>query len=536
MRLSKFVVWFSVCLALAVKTLAQSGSASDSLRVDALLEAAKSELQKGKQARAMELAKDAHRLAPDRFEANFLLGLACAEAFQYAEAEPYLSRAVELAPKRVDARMKLAAVSLKLGKSQQARNALETSLSLLNDALKANPDSAEAIEALAMAHLIFGEWEEVEQAIQKLYALRSPLAFDLSKRIEAAQAQAKAEIRYLKAVQRVRKKDAQLCFNVASAYLYLKDFPNAIEWFKKTLELKPDYAAAHRNLAMIYLREKKFDEAVAAFKEAIKLAPSDSPEIVGSLAGLGNALLSLSMLEKAIDAFEMAIRYGEQVQPRPQTELAQAHYGLGVALLQFERSIETKLLAKPLYQRLDAMESPSLFEKPPRLRRYDAIIGALKNAIALKPDFADAYVALGFAYFSVGDARNAAYAYRETIRLKPDYAEAYNALAIAYAEQGYFDSAAQTLESAIKLKPDFLDARASLGRIYERQERWRDALAQYKFILERDDDNADAHFRAGMIYARLKEPFLASRHYQTLKRLNPSLASRLYAAIQEPLR
>ncbi|MFN3638869.1 MAG: tetratricopeptide repeat protein [Chloroherpetonaceae bacterium] len=536
MRLSKYIALVLCTIWLVLSATAQAGSMNDSLRVKALLESAKLELQKGRQARAIEFAQEAQRLAPNEFEANFLLGVAFSEAFQYSDAEPFFLRAVELAPKNVEAQMKLASVSLKLGKSQEARNALETSLSLLNAILRTNPDSAEVIENVGLAYLIFGEWEEVEEAIKKLYALRSPLAFDLSKRIEALQTQAKAEIRYLKAVQRVRKKDAQLCFNIANAYLYLKDFPNAMEWFKKTVELKPDYAAAHRNMAMIYTREKKFDDAIPAFKEAIKHTRSDSPEMVGLFVGLGNCFLNLSMLEKAIEAFETAIRYGNDLATPPQTELAYAHYGLGVALLQFERSIETKLLAKPLYQRLDAMESHSLFEKPPKLRRYDAILNAFKSATTYKSDFADAYMTMGIAYLGIGDARNASYAYREVVRLKPDYAEAYNALAIAYAEQGYFEAAAQTLESAIKLKPDFIDAHTSLGRVYERLERWRDALMCYKTILQLDENNADAHFHAGMIYVRLKESFLASKHYFALKRLNPALASRLYLAIQEPLR
>ena len=536
MRLSKFSMMALCVILLSPNAVMQASAISDSLRVKSLLELAKSELQKGKQLRAIEFAKEAHRLLPNQFEPNFLLGFAFAEAFEYSEAESFLLRAVELAPKNVEARMKLASVSLKLGKQQQARNALEQSLALLNAVLKMNPDSAEVIESVGLAYLIFGEWEEVEAALQKLYDLRSPLAFDLSKRIEALQTQAKAEIRYLKAVQRVRKKDAQICFNIANAYLYLKDFLNAIEWFRKTIELKPDYAAAHRNLAMIYTREKKYDDAIPAFKEAIKYTSSDSPEIVGLFAGLGNVFLNLSMLEKAIEAFEAAIRYGNDLAVQPQTELAYSHYGLGVALLQFERTIETRLLAKPLYQRLDAMESRSLFEKPPKLRRYDAILTAFKNAVAFKPDFADAYMTMGIAYLGIGDARNASYAYREVVRLKPDYAEAYNALAIAYAEQGYFDSAAQTLESAIKLKPDFVEAHTSLGRVYERLERWRDALLCYKAVLQLDENNSDAHFHAGMIYVRLKENFLASQHYVALKRLNPTLASRLYLALQESLR
>jgi len=534
MRLSK---WIALCaLWLSLSSGVRAASTQDSLRVSALLKSAQSELQKGRQARAVELAQEAHRLSPNRFDTNFLLGVSFSESFQYSEAEPFLLRAIELETTHVEAHMKLASVSLKLGKQQQARNALETALSLLNRILKTNPDSAEVIESVGLAYLIFGEWEEVEAALQKLYDLRSPLAFDLSKRIEALQTQAKAEIRYLKAVQRVRKKDAQICFNIANAYLYLKDFPNAIEWFRKTIELKPDYAAAHRNLAMIYTREKKYDDAIPAFKEAIKYTSSDSPEIVGLFAGLGNVFLNLSMLEKAIEAFETAIRYGDNLTTKPQLEMAYSHYGLGVALLQFERSIETRLLAKPLYQRLDAMESYSLFEKPPKLRRYDAILTAFKNAVAFKPDFADAYMTMGIAYLGIGDARNASYAYREVVRLKPDYAEAYNALAIAYAEQGYFDSAAQTLESAIKLKPDFVEAHTSLGRVYERLERWRDALLCYKAVLQLDENNSDAHFHAGMIYVRLKENFLASQHYVALKRLNPTLASRLYLALQESLR
>lgn len=536
MRLSKYTAFALCALLLVLHSAIKASSNDDSLRVRALIETAKSELQKGRQARAVELAQEAHRLSPNDFDTNFLLGIAFSEAFQYSDAEPFLARAVELAPRHVDARMKLASVSLKLGKQQEARNALEDLLSLLNSILKTNPDSAEAIESVGLAYLIFGEWEEVEAAIQKLYALRSPLAFDLSKRIEALQTQAKAEIRYLKAVQRVRKKDAQLCFNIANAHLYLKEFPSAIEWFKKTIELKPNYAAAHRNLAMIYMREKKFDDAIAAFKEAINHTSIESPEIVGLFIGLGNAFLNLSMLEKAIEAFETAIRHVADLAVQPQTELAYAHYGLGVALLQFERSIETKLLAKPLYQRLDALESRSLFEKPPKLRRYDAILNAFKTATTYKPDFADAYMTLGIAYFGIGDARNASYAYREVVRLKPDYADAYNALAIAYAEQGYFDAAAQTLESAIKLKPDFIEAHTSLGRVYERLERWREALMCYKTVLQLDENNIDAHFHAGMIYVRLKETFLASKHYFALKRLSPALASRLYLAMQEPLR
>jgi Flp pilus assembly protein TadD len=73
MRLSK---WIALCaLWLSLSSGVRAASTQDSLRVSALLKSAQSELQKGRQARAVELAQEAHRLSPNRFDTNFLLGV-----------------------------------------------------------------------------------------------------------------------------------------------------------------------------------------------------------------------------------------------------------------------------------------------------------------------------------------------------------------------------------------------------------------------------------------------------------------------------
>jgi hypothetical protein len=68
MRLSK---WIALCaLWLSLSSGVRAASTQDSLRVSALLKSAQSELQKGRQARAVELAQEAHRLSPNRFDTN----------------------------------------------------------------------------------------------------------------------------------------------------------------------------------------------------------------------------------------------------------------------------------------------------------------------------------------------------------------------------------------------------------------------------------------------------------------------------------
>jgi len=57
--------------------------------------------------------------------------------------------------------------------------------------------------------------------------------------------------------------------------------------------------------------------------------------------------------------------------------------------------------------------------------------------------------------------------YREAIRLKPDYAEACNNLGNALSDKGQFDEAISQYQQAIRLKPDYAEARTNLARALE---------------------------------------------------------------------
>ena len=56
-------------------------------------------------------------------------------------------------------------------------------------------------------------------------------------------------------------------------------------------------------------------------------------------------------------------------------------------------------------------------------------------------------------------------AYRQAIRLKPDYAEAHSNLGNALRAMGQLDEAIAAYRQAIRLQPDLADAHVNLGNV-----------------------------------------------------------------------
>ena len=65
------------------------------------------------------------------------------------------------------------------------------------------------------------------------------------------------------------------------------------------------------------------------------------------------------------------------------------------------------------------------------LQRHDSAIDSYKQALKIKPDYADAYNNMGVALRNKGELEAAIDSYKQALKIKPDYAEAYNNMGIA---------------------------------------------------------------------------------------------------------
>ena len=125
--------------------------------------------------------------------------------------------------------------------------------------------------------------------------------------------------------------------------------------------------------------------------------------------------------------------------------------------------------------------------------RYAEAIAAYKKAVALNPDYADAYHGLGLAYLMVGQDTDAIAACKKAIALKPYCAESYGNMGRAYYELGQYAEAIVAFKKTIAIKPDYSFVYCAMGATYEKLKQNTLAIAAYEeFIaIEPKGESAD---------------------------------------------
>lgn len=222
----------------------------------------------------------------------------------------------------------------------------------------------------------------------------------------------------------------------------------AIAVLKRAIALHPDFVDAHIELAVCHRSLGQYDEGIAAATEAVRLRPKSSRAL--ALLASCHTLVAGTRPADAIRHYEEALRiHREMVRIDPKD--FGAYYRL----------------ANLLRTKFD--------------RREEAL-AACREALRLKPEFAEAHVELGECLWpsveSPPDAAGPAYAssiaaFREAIRLKRDYPHAYRSLAETFTRSGRAEEAIATLRKGIEacakvthIRPGLGDLYLALGRIY----------------------------------------------------------------------
>jgi Flp pilus assembly protein TadD len=120
---------------------------------------------------------------------------------------------------------------------------------------------------------------------------------------------------------------------------------------------------------------------------------------------------------------------------------------------------------------------------------WDGAIAEYREAIRLRPDYAQAHLELGLALAGKGDSDGAIAEYREAIRVEPDYGQAHYILGNALGARGDWDGEISEEREAIRLKPDDGRPHLSLGRALERKGMPDKALDEYRKARDLDPRN-----------------------------------------------
>lgn len=148
-------------------------------------------------------------------------------------------------------------------------------------------------------------------------------------------------------------------------------------------------------------------------------------------------------------------------------------------------------------------------------RRDEAVVRICEQAIALDPDYAEAWALKSLAQSELkiwrGMDSNALPAAERALELNPDLAEPYCVKARALEEEGDEEKALAYLGRALELSPDSWEVNREAGRMMYRQGRLRDAAWHFEKAASLDEIDAHNMSMALCCYNALQETEKAQR-------------------------
>jgi tetratricopeptide (TPR) repeat protein len=255
----------------------------------------------------------------------------------------------------------------------------------------------------------------------------------------------------------------------------------ALDLFTKAVNADPNFPNSHVDLGYQLMIAGRVDDAAAQYAEALRL----NPDYAEAQQSLGVVLALKGRVDEAIGHYREAIRLAPG--------LSTAHVSLGVALAgQGKLDEALKELLEGV--RLDPTASSwsRVASAYTALGRSDDAISAYREAIRLKPDFAEAHNDLGFLYYRLNRPEEAIAEYSEALRARPAYPEALTNRGMVLGAQRKSKAALDDFTEAVRLSPDFEAAHYWRGIVLAGSERYAEAKREFEEVLRLNPKNDGA--------------------------------------------
>jgi tetratricopeptide (TPR) repeat protein len=129
--------------------------------------------------------------------------------------------------------------------------------------------------------------------------------------------------------------------------------------------------------------------------------------------------------------------------------------------------------------------------------RLDDAIAHYQKAVDINPADPETQNNLGATLFGIGRVDDAIVHYQRALEIRPDYAEASCNLANALISKGDFDGAIARYRVCVAAIPDQAEAQYNLASALLRKGRIDEAIAHYQTVLQLHPESADAHSNLG---------------------------------------
>jgi len=300
------------------------------------------------------------------------------------------------------------------------------------------------IMGIAIPILMADKKKEMDNAIEKGEKVLENIQKQASVQIEKLEIFAKdlEKVAFYakKAEESEKKAEASVLFAEANQHHHKEEFDQAIEKYKKALELNPAYYQAYLNIGNAYMRQKKYNDALNACNKAIKINPKYS-----------EAFLNRGLTYLRLNNYDAALKdYNKAIEINPNYHLAYLYRGqyyykhsdYHTALKDYDKAIE--LNPDNYHAYLD--KSAVYIE----LKQYNDALNACNKAIELNPEFADAYCNRANIHIQLKNYQLAIKDCQKSIQLDGNDPIAYYNLTEAYIFNIQFEEALNTIKLYIQ--------------------------------------------------------------------------------------
>jgi tetratricopeptide (TPR) repeat protein len=407
-------------------------------------------LHKDKQlAAAAQEYRQALNLQPDLPEAWANLGSVLHAQKRFNEAIPYHQKAIQLKPNLVMAHNNL-------GLTLREQNKPEQAIACFARAIELEPNYVAAHKHLGETLLLQRQWAKAAVTFRKVVEL-DPSDAESQFNLGSCQHQQKkldaAADAYRTAVK-LRPAMAEAHTNLGIVLFQLENLDAAAECYQRAIELyrqghatNPRAAMPYYNLGTIYRRQKKLDEALVVYLKALKHRPSWAEAHVN----LGLTFKDKGQPGEAVAYFRLAVN----VKP----DYALAHRHLADTLMRMSRLHE----ALPGYHRLlelqpkNAEAHQNLGVVLMRLGQWEEAITALQDGLRCCPEASGIHAHLAWCLATcpepkLRDPARAIATANQALALAPQDAVAWQALGAARYRNGAWKASIAALEKSIALK------------------------------------------------------------------------------------
>jgi Tfp pilus assembly protein PilF len=132
-----------------------------------------------------------------------------------------------------------------------------------------------------------------------------------------------------------------------------------------------------------------------------------------------------------------------------------------------------------------------------------------------------AHASLGYVLWTEGKLDEAIVHYKEALRIRPVFAEAHNNFGVALARQGHLDEAVGEFLEAVRIEPGFKDAQNNLNATQAKLKERKDAITPYAEAVRLNPDSVEAHNNLGAAFAQQDRIDEAIREFTEALRIVP---------------